>query len=82
LEITNDLEAPVFEKYLLLPVLKQWLREQPGVESAFMTGSGSTMVAVMKPDTSSEQTEALKQAIAAEFGETMWMTETGFDVQK
>jgi len=78
LEITNDLEAPVFEKYLLLPVMKQWLREQSGVESAFMTGSGSTMVAVMVPDASSRQTGALKQAIAAEFGETMWLCDTGW----
>ena len=78
LEITNDLEAPVFEKYLLLPVMKQWLREQSGVESAFMTGSGSTMVAVMKPDASSEQTGTLKQAIASELGETMWVTRVSF----
>jgi 4-diphosphocytidyl-2-C-methyl-D-erythritol kinase len=78
LEITNDLEAPVFEKYLLLPVLKQWLREQPGVESAFMTGSGSTMVAVMKPDASPEQTASLKHTITAEFGETMWVTQVSF----
>ena len=78
LEITNDLEAPVFEKYLLLPVMKQWLREQSAVESAFMTGSGSTMVAVMEPDASSQQTGALKQAIASEFGETMWMTQVSF----
>jgi 4-diphosphocytidyl-2-C-methyl-D-erythritol kinase len=78
LEITNDLEAPVFEKYLLLPVMKQWLREKSEVESAFMTGSGSTMVAVMKPDASSEQTGTLKQAIASELGETMWVTRVSF----
>ena len=80
--IINDLERPVFEKYLLLPVMKSWLRNQSGVESAFMTGSGSTMVAVMKPGTSAEETAILKQAITTEFGETMWVTETGFDFQK
>ena len=78
LEIINDLEAPVFHKYLLLPVMKTWLRQQPGVESAFMTGSGSTMVAVLTPETASEKIADLKQEILSEFGETMWVCETGW----
>jgi len=76
--IINDLESPVFEKYLLLPVLKSWLRDQSGVESAFMTGSGSTMVAVLAPETASEEIADLKQGILSEFGETMWVGETGW----
>jgi 4-diphosphocytidyl-2-C-methyl-D-erythritol kinase len=78
LVITNDLERPVFEKYLLLPVMKTWLRQQSGVEFAFMTGSGSTMVAIIKPDAMPEEIKALKQGIASEFGETMWICETGW----
>jgi 4-diphosphocytidyl-2-C-methyl-D-erythritol kinase len=78
LEIVNDLEAPVFHKYLLLPVMKTWLRQQPGVESAFMTGSGSSIVAVLVPKTASEEIADLKQGILAEFGETMWVCETGW----
>ena len=77
-EIVNDLEAPVFHKYLLLPVMKTWLREKPAVEAAFMTGSGSTMVALLGSGTASEEIEKLKHGVAAEFGETMWMTETSF----
>ena len=80
LEIINDLEAPVFHKHLLLPVMKTWLRHQPGVESAFMTGSGSTMVAVISPGTSDEEITVLKQGILFEFGETMWLCETGWGV--
>jgi len=76
--IINDLERPVFEKYLLLPVMKRWLRDQTVVESAFMTGSGSTMVAVIAPETSTEEITSLKRGILAEFGETMWVTESGF----
>ncbi len=76
--IINDLECPVFEKYLLLPVLKSWLRDQSGVESAFMTGSGSTMVAILVPETASEEIADLKQGILSEFGETMWVCETGW----
>lgn len=80
LEITNDLEAPVFDKYLLLPVMKKWLLQQGEVESAFMTGSGSTMVAVIKPGASPENLAALKQAITLEFGETLWLCETGWGI--
>ena len=80
LEIVNDLEAPVFHKYLLLPVMKTWLREQPGVEAAFMTGSGSTMVAVMAPEVTTERISIIKKGIQTEFGETMWLCETGWAI--
>lgn len=79
LEITNDLEDPVFGKYLLLPVIKEWLRGHPEVESAFMTGSGSTIVAVVKPGTSSPVLTALEGAIRAEFGNTIWICVTGWE---
>jgi len=79
-EITNDLEVPVFGKYLLLPVMKEWLCQQPGVESAFMTGSGSTMVAVIAPDAPTGCTEGLKQRIASEYGPTMWICKTGWGI--
>jgi 4-diphosphocytidyl-2-C-methyl-D-erythritol kinase len=78
LTLLNDLELPVFEKYLLLPVMKKWLRAQPGVESAFMTGSGSTMVAIMEPGTSGQSLITLKEKIGAEFGPTMRLIETSF----
>ena len=78
IEIVNDLEPAVFHKHLLLPVMKEWLLEQSGVECGFMTGSGSTMVAVMKPGTGAEITAALKRDILTEFGETMWLYETGW----
>jgi 4-diphosphocytidyl-2-C-methyl-D-erythritol kinase len=78
LVIVNDLEIPVFEKYVLLPVMKSWLREQAPVEAAFMTGSGSAMVAVIAPGSGAEQIEALKRGVVAEFGGTLWVCETGW----
>jgi 4-diphosphocytidyl-2-C-methyl-D-erythritol kinase len=78
IEIANDLEPPVFHKYLLLPVMKEWLLEQAGVECAFMTGSGSTMVAVIKQGTGPDEIPTLKRRILSEFGETMWICETGW----
>ena len=76
--ITNDLEAAVFEKFILLPVIKSWLRVQSGVESAFMTGSGSTMVAIISPDAPEGSIAALRKNILLEFGPTFWLTETGW----
>jgi 4-diphosphocytidyl-2-C-methyl-D-erythritol kinase len=44
----NDLERPVFEKFVFLAQLKMWLRSQSEVGAALMSGSGSTMFAVMR----------------------------------
>ena len=46
----NDLERPVFEKFGFLAQLKMWLLRQPEVGAALMSGSGSTMFAVMRPN--------------------------------
>ncbi|MEO8440134.1 MAG: 4-(cytidine 5'-diphospho)-2-C-methyl-D-erythritol kinase [Spartobacteria bacterium] len=48
LELWNDLERPVFEKHIFLARMKGWLREQPEVAAALMSGSGSTMFAVLR----------------------------------
>ncbi|WP_395746787.1 4-(cytidine 5'-diphospho)-2-C-methyl-D-erythritol kinase [Prosthecobacter sp.] len=71
--MSNDLERPVFEKYLMLPALKTWLLEQGEVRAALMSGSGSTMFAI---------TESATQAVdvaekAREWcGETTWVQAT------
>ena len=61
----NDLEAPVFSKFLLLPTIKEWLAAQPGVDAAMMSGSGATVFAV-----SAERhfLEDLLPAFCQEFG--------------
>jgi 4-diphosphocytidyl-2-C-methyl-D-erythritol kinase len=46
----NDLERPVFEKFVFLAELKMWLLKQPEVGAALMSGSGSTMFAVLRPN--------------------------------
>jgi 4-diphosphocytidyl-2-C-methyl-D-erythritol kinase len=76
--LVNDLEAPVFEKYLLLVAMKNWLRQQAVVEAAFMTGSGSTMVAMIAPDVARNTIAVLKEQFVASFGPTFWMCETSF----
>lgn len=46
-EMVNDLERPVFEKFLFLADFKKWLLTQSGVSVAQMSGSGSTMIAIV-----------------------------------
>jgi 4-diphosphocytidyl-2-C-methyl-D-erythritol kinase len=44
----NDLERPVFEKFVFLAQLKMWLLNQPEVGAALMSGSGSTVFAILR----------------------------------
>lgn len=69
LTIVNDLERPVFEKFLLLPVIKNWLRSQPEVRCAAMSGSGSTMFAVLN---SMDHAGDLEARARNEFGDEIW----------
>jgi 4-diphosphocytidyl-2-C-methyl-D-erythritol kinase len=47
-KFVNDLERPVFEKFVFLAQLKMWLLNQPEVGAALMSGSGSTVFAVLR----------------------------------
>jgi 4-diphosphocytidyl-2-C-methyl-D-erythritol kinase len=64
--LVNDLERPVFEKYLFLAVLKRWLLQQPEAEGALMSGSGSTCFAVLRNET---EGPALEARVKEEFGD-------------
>ena len=46
-KLHNDLERPVFEKFVFLARIKMWLLEQKEVAAALMSGSGSTVFAVL-----------------------------------
>ena len=50
IHFVNDLERPVFEKFVFLAQLKSWLLQQPEVGAALMSGSGSTIFAVLRPN--------------------------------
>jgi 4-diphosphocytidyl-2-C-methyl-D-erythritol kinase len=45
--LVNDLEKPVFGKFLFLAELKNWLQARPEVQSVLMSGSGSAMFAIL-----------------------------------
>ncbi|MDB6153483.1 MAG: 4-diphosphocytidyl-2-C-methyl-D-erythritol kinase [Chthoniobacteraceae bacterium] len=68
--LSNDLERPVFEKYLFLAELKRWLLKQAEVSGALMSGSGSTMMAVLKETAGGMP---LGEKIAQEFGTDLWV---------
>lgn len=69
LEIFNDLERPVFAKYLLLPAMKEWLLDHSSVAAAGMSGSGSTMFAILRDPRGAEQ---LADKAKSAFGDTLW----------
>lgn len=68
-ELENSLERPVFEKYLFLADLKNWLRERSEVEGALMSGSGSTTFAVLKADA---DLEVLEKDLRSDLGNELW----------
>ena len=65
----NDLERPVFEKFVFLAQMKTWLRKQPEVSAALMSGSGSTIFAVMRPNADSD---SIAKRAKSELDPQMW----------
>lgn len=65
----NDLERPVFEKYVFLAVLKRWLLAQPEVTGALMSGSGATIFAVLHD---LRAAAALGERLLENFGTELW----------
>ena len=70
LVFVNDLERPVFQKYLFLADLKRWLLGRPEVCAALMSGSGSTVFAVLRDR---EAGFRLGEEAVKEFGESLWL---------
>ncbi|WP_018971170.1 4-(cytidine 5'-diphospho)-2-C-methyl-D-erythritol kinase [Rubritalea marina] len=65
----NDLERPVFQKHRFLAEIKMWLQQQESVEVALMSGSGSTMMAILKEASASA---GLVEKALAELDSTLW----------
>ena len=68
-ELRNDLEPAVLPKFLFLGLLKEWLRKQSETLFALMSGSGSTIFAIVQ---SESEGETLQARFRAEFGERTW----------
>ncbi|MEX1114889.1 MAG: 4-(cytidine 5'-diphospho)-2-C-methyl-D-erythritol kinase [Akkermansiaceae bacterium] len=69
ISLTNDLERPVFEKHRFLAELKQWLLERRETAAAMMSGSGSTVFAVMHDHADAD---ALAKAARFELDPGLW----------
>lgn len=65
----NDLERPVFEKFIFLAQMKTWLLKQKEVGAALMSGSGSTVFAVMKANA---EPSALADRARQELDREIW----------
>jgi 4-diphosphocytidyl-2-C-methyl-D-erythritol kinase len=67
--LVNDLERPVFAKFVLLGHLKTWLGRQAEVGAALMSGSGSTVFAVLRDGVDRNR---LAERIQAEIDPGIW----------
>ena len=65
----NDLERPVFEKFIFLAQIKMWLLKQPEVGAALMSGSGSTVFAVLRDRADADR---LAKRAKAELDPELW----------
>lgn len=70
IDLINDLEEPVFQKFLLLPAMKAWLLEQDEVAAAMMSGSGSTLFAILH-----NEAGTLARRARERFGPGIWAHE-------
>jgi len=71
--LMNDLERAVFEKIPVLGTLKACLLECEGVTAALMSGSGSTVFAVLEPSVNSA---GIIDAVQREAGTELWCCDT------
>lgn len=69
IELFNDLERPVFEKHRFLAELKQFLLEQKETQTAMMSGSGSTVFAVLHDE---KDAKSLIERTLKELDPTLW----------
>jgi 4-diphosphocytidyl-2-C-methyl-D-erythritol kinase len=65
----NDLECPVFHKFIFLAQLKMWLLKQREVGAAVMSGSGSTIFAVLR---ASADADLLARRAKSELDPELW----------
>lgn len=69
LELVNDLEKPVFAKHRYLAELKDWLQNRRDTKTVVMSGSGSTMIAILRPR---GRAEGLIQTAHKYFDANLW----------
>lgn len=67
--LINDLEKPVFSKFLFLAELKNWLNSRPEVRAAQMSGSGSAVFAILSD---LNLAEALIQQVRDRLDPVIW----------
>lgn len=76
LVLVNDLECPVFGKFLFLAELKLWLQGRIEVAAALMAGSGSTIFAILHdPTTAPTVIAAARQELDPELWAWSGLTE-------
>jgi 4-diphosphocytidyl-2-C-methyl-D-erythritol kinase len=68
-QFVNDLERPAFEKFVFLAETNRWLQQQPEVGAVLLSGSGSTVFAVLKDGADAKK---LAERARAELDPQLW----------
>ena len=68
-KLHNDLERPVFEKFVFLARIKMWLLQRKEVAAALMSGSGSTVFAALRPNVN---IDLLAKRVRKELDREIW----------
>ena len=68
-EFYNSLEAPALDKFPVLALYQEFLREN-GALAALMSGSGSTTFAIVENVSAAE---SLAEKFKSKFGQNCWM---------
>ena len=69
LSLQNDLNGRFSREHIFLAQMKGWLRDQPEVAAALMSGSGSTMFAVLRDF---QFADAIAARAREELDPTLW----------
>jgi 4-diphosphocytidyl-2-C-methyl-D-erythritol kinase len=76
--LQNDLEPPVFSKYLWIPTVKEWFRSQSEVLDSMMSGSGSAVFALTREGIERESLlERFRSEFGREFFSVLFNSQTG-----
>ncbi|MCC7519196.1 MAG: 4-(cytidine 5'-diphospho)-2-C-methyl-D-erythritol kinase [Verrucomicrobiae bacterium] len=67
--LLNDLEGPVFRKFPILAIAREFLASCPGVRGARMSGSGSTIFALLE---STSVAPKVEKRLHAKWGRQIW----------
>ena len=70
--LRNDLQMPVFQKYVFLQVLSNWFRDREEVKNVLLAGSGSTLAVFLEDSVEEEEGKFVFECCEKKFSQNFW----------